>query len=171
VDERGGELGSLLVAERQRLRAPVGDLPEAEALEPAGRRGAGVGMADAVQAGEVHEMVGDAHLRVQAALLGHVAEPRAGGGVDPLPVPADLAAVRLEDAEHDPHGGRLARAVGADEAEHLAGPDVEAEPVEGDGRPVAAAEVVEVERGAPGAQAGSPTQYSTAPATRPSCRS
>jgi hypothetical protein len=74
----------------------------------------------AVQAREVDDLVADAHLRVQAALLGHVAEAPAHRGVDRPALPAHLAAVGLEDAEHDPHRGRLARPVGADEAEEPA---------------------------------------------------
>ena len=128
MDERGGELRALLVAERQRLRAAVGDLGEAEALEPLVGRRARPRAVDAVQAGEVDELVGDAHLRVQPALLRHVAEPRASGRVDRPALPADLAAVGLEHAEHDPHRRRLARAVRPDEAEELAGPTAKLSP-------------------------------------------
>src|SRR3954468_14571446 len=82
VYERRAELRALLVAERERLGAPPGDLAEAEALEPAPRRRPRRRVVEAVQAREVHELVGDAHLRIQAALLGHVAEPGARRGVD-----------------------------------------------------------------------------------------
>ncbi len=55
--------------------------------------------------------------RVEAALLGQVAEraPREVGRR--RAVPADLAVVRAQDPEADPHRRRLARAVGAEEAE------------------------------------------------------
>jgi hypothetical protein len=46
--------------------------------------------------------------------------------------PSDLAGVRLQHAEDDPHGGGLAGAVGADEAEHLPFGDGERQTVEGD---------------------------------------
>src|SRR5690606_26288861 len=49
------------------------------------------------------------------------------------------------DPDHDPHGGRLAGAVGADEAEDLPRLDGEAEPVERHRRAVALAEPVEFE--------------------------
>jgi hypothetical protein len=169
VDERRAELRPLLVAERQRLRAAVGDVGEPEAVEPPRRRGARRFRAEPVQAGEVHELVGDPHLRVQPALLGHVAEPRAGRGVERPALPAHGVLVGLEHAEDDPHRRGLARAVGPDEAEQLTRTDVEAQPVERDRGAVATAQVVELEDG--GAQAGSPTQYSTAPAMRPSWRS
>ena len=81
VHERGGELHALLVAERELLHPLAGALLQPEALDPAVGRGLGVRARDAVQPGEVDELVADAHLRVQAALLGHVAEPRAGRGV------------------------------------------------------------------------------------------
>src|SRR3954468_20914776 len=172
VRERRAELRALLVAERERLRAPLGDLGEAEALEPAPRRRPRRRVVEAVQAREVHELVGDAHLRIQAALLGHVAEPGARRGVDRPAAEAHLAGVRREDAEHDAHGGGLARAVGADEAEELPLAHGEAEAVERDRLAVAPAQAVELERGAGGpAQAPSPTQYSTAPEMSPSCRS
>ena len=51
---------------------PVG---YAEALQPAGRRRAGIVRAQPVQSGQVLQLLTDDHARVQAALLGHVAEP------------------------------------------------------------------------------------------------
>ena len=82
VDQRGRELHALLVAERELLDAVAGALGEAEPLDPAvGRRGAS-SVATPCSRAKYVELVADAHLRVQAALLGHVAEARAGREVD-----------------------------------------------------------------------------------------
>jgi hypothetical protein len=91
-----------------------------------------------VQRGEVGQLVADAHLRIQPALLRHVAEAGARVEIDRPAAPAHLAAVGLEHAEDDPHRRRLAGAVRADEAEELARLDLEREPVERDDVAVAA---------------------------------
>ena len=130
VDERDAELDALLVAERERLDLVAGALGQPEPLDPGVGGGERLSGAEPVQPREVHELVADAHLRVQAALLGHVAEPAARGRVDLPALPADLARVGLEDAQDDPHRGRLARPVRADEAEQAAGRGAEREVVE-----------------------------------------
>ena len=115
------ELDALLVAERQLPRP--GRRP--------GRRGRGARAsrrppAPAAAASrpcrrrEVDELVADPHLRVQPALLGHVAEPAAQSRGRRAALPAHLPASAAQHPEHDPHRRRLAGAVGADEAEHLA---------------------------------------------------
>ena len=77
VDERDAELDALLVAERERLDAVAGALarPSRSIQRSAARAAPAAG--EPVQAREVHELVAHAHLRVQAALLRHVAEARA----------------------------------------------------------------------------------------------
>ena len=120
VDEGDAELDPLLVAERERLHAVAGPLGQAEALDPGVGRRVRVAGGEPVEPREVDELVADAHLRVQAALLRHVAEAAARRGVDRAALPEDLARVGLEDAEDDPHRGRLARAVRPHEAEHPA---------------------------------------------------
>ena len=77
------------------------------------------------------ELLEDAHPRVQAALLGQVAPGRAREAVALDAAPGDPAGVGLEHAEGDPHRRRLARAVRAEESEHLALRDLEREVVEG----------------------------------------
>jgi hypothetical protein len=172
VHERGGELDALLVAQRQRLHAVARPLGEAEPLDPAAGGGRGGARVRAVQAREVDELVAHAHLRVQPALLRHVAEARPRGGVHPLSAPAHLAAVGREHPEHDPHRRRLAGAVGPDEAEQLAGRDGERDPVERDDVAVAAGEVGQLEHHArsterrPGATTGTRTLSSHARAGR-----
>jgi hypothetical protein len=84
-----------------------------------------------------------------AALLGHVAEAPAGLGVDRPAAPAHLATVGLQHAQHDPRGGGLAGAVGADEPEHLPLGHGERQVVEGDQVAVAAGQALELQHVVP----------------------
>ena len=145
VHERDAELDALLVAERERLHLVAGALGEPEPLDPGVRRRVGVAGREPVQPREVHELVADAHLRVQAALLRHVAEAAARRGVDRPALPEDLARVGLQDAEDDPHRGRLPRPVRADEAEHPARRRAERQVVERKRAAVAAPESDQLE--------------------------
>ena len=111
VDECGGELHPLLVAEAQLLHVVVAPLGDAEPLGPGVRRPPRRRRRHAVQAGQVDELVGDLHPRVEAALLGHVADVAAGVEIDRSTVPADRARVGRQHAERDAHRGRLAGAV------------------------------------------------------------
>ena len=67
----------------------------------------------------------------EAAFLGQVAprRPRQPAMVDP--VPGDRAGVGSKHPEGDPHRRGLARAVGAEEAEDVAGRDLQGQVVEG----------------------------------------
>jgi hypothetical protein len=78
-----------------------------------------------------------------AVLLGQVANPSADLAVHWLPAPADLAGVRFQHPEHDPHGGGLAGAVGPDEPEHLVLGHGEREVVQGDQVAVAAGQALQ----------------------------
>src|SRR5581483_3776301 len=84
-----------------------------------------------MQLREVFELLADAHLGIEAALLGHVADALADLEIDRLAVPDNLTRVLDERAEEHAHRRRLARAVAADESEELARPDVEAQVVDG----------------------------------------
>jgi hypothetical protein len=76
VHERGRELEALLVAERERLGPVAGSVGDAEQLDhPIGLR-ARVLAFEAVQTRQVDELIEHAHLRVEAALLGQVANRR-----------------------------------------------------------------------------------------------
>ena len=153
MDERGGELHALLVAERQLLDAVAArSVNPSRSIQRPADVGGRAGL-HPVQPRQVDELVAHAHLRVQAALLGHVAEPRAGLEVDRPALEQHLTAVGGEHAEHDPHGGRLAGPVRADEAEHLAALDGEGDPVEGDDVSVAAREVPQLEHASSGSAA------------------
>jgi hypothetical protein len=63
VHERSGELHALLVAERQLLDRLRGPLRDAEPLDPARGRRAGLGLVAAVQRGEVAQLAVHVHLR------------------------------------------------------------------------------------------------------------
>ena len=89
-------------------------------------------MRQAVQHAEVLELIARAHLRVEPAFLGHVADPLTDPRVDGLTAPAHRPGIRDEQAAHDPHRRRLAGPVAADEAEQRPGRDREAEAVQGD---------------------------------------
>ncbi|GMA24854.1 hypothetical protein GCM10025864_26130 [Luteimicrobium album] len=152
VGERRGELDALLVAQRQLLHLVRAAVRDAQDLRPALHRVPGLGRRLAVQAGQVDELLVDAHARVQAALLRHVADPAPHLEVDGLPVPPHLTRVGSEDAQGDPHGRRLAGAVGTDEPEDLPRRDVERHVAQGADRAVRLVEVVDLEGGhrAPG---------------------
>jgi hypothetical protein len=68
-----------------------------------------------VELREVDELLADTHLRVQASLLGHVADPPPDVLVDRTTAPPNLAAVGRQQTDDDPHRGRLAGPVRADE--------------------------------------------------------
>ena len=70
VQDGRDELDLLLVALAQLVGPPVGEVRDPEALEPVERVAAGLGLRDAVQAGEEDELVEHPHPGVQAALLG-----------------------------------------------------------------------------------------------------
>ena len=72
------------------------------------------------------------HPRVEAALLGQVAPRRPRQRPAVGAAPGHRPGVGREHAEDDPHRRRLAGAVRAEEAEHLAAGDLEREAVERD---------------------------------------
>src|SRR6266571_1555287 len=138
-----GQLHALLVAVAQTLDLVFGAILQSEPVEPVRRgRGCGVG-SRAVQLREVRQLFARAHLRIESALLRHVADAPPGLEVDRRAVPQHLAAVGDENAQDDSHRGGLARAVAADETEHLARTNVEAEAVHRQQRAVALGDALE----------------------------
>jgi hypothetical protein len=73
-----------------------------------------------------------------SVVLGEISESFADLVRHGSSAPANLASIGRQHPEDDPHGGGLAGAVGADEAEHLALGDGERQVVEGDQVAVAA---------------------------------
>jgi hypothetical protein len=108
MHERGGELHPLLVAVRQRVEPGGFTVAQAEAAQPVAGGGARRLGGHVVQPAQVLDLVGDGHARVQAAFLGHVAEPAAGILGQRSAVPAHLAAVQRDHAEDRAHRGGLA---------------------------------------------------------------
>jgi hypothetical protein len=80
-------------------------------------------------------VIADAHLGVQAPLLGHVAERQAICVREQPAAPADRALVRRLDAHHDPHGRGLPSPVGAEEPEDPPALDGERQAAQGDRPP------------------------------------
>ena len=74
MEDRGDELDLLLVALAEFLGPAVRVVGDPEPGQPVDRVGTGAIGRMPVQRGEVHELVGDRHARIQAALLGQVAE-------------------------------------------------------------------------------------------------
>ena len=143
-DECGGQLDALLVAQAERLEVGVAPVGETEPVQPAERGLPGFRARHAVQLAEVGQLLGHAHLGIEAALLGHVADAAAGLEGQGHAQPAHHAGIRREHAQHDPHRGRLAGAVAPDEAEQLAGADVEGEVLHGDDVAVALRDLVDL---------------------------
>jgi hypothetical protein len=119
-----------------------------------------------VQPREIHELLEHAHLRVETALFGDVAEPAPSNAVDDLASPPDLAAVGFEHTEGDPHGGRLARTVRADESDHGPLIDVEAHPVQRHDVAEPATEIDQLETGEHRAQDRERIRYGREPRPR-----
>ena len=145
VDQGGGQLHPLLVAERQGLELVGGTVGHAELLEPTQRRAPGRAGGHAVQSGQVLDLLDDHHARVEAPLLGHVAEALTILGGHRGAVPPHDAGVEPDQLEHGSHGRGLARPVGTEEPEDLPGGHRERQLVEGDDVAEAAGEPVELQ--------------------------
>ena len=149
ADQRGGQLHPLLVAERQLLHRVAAPLPQAEPVDPLARGPRGGGAVQPVQPGEVGDLLADLHLRVEPALLRHVADAAADLLVQRPALPAHVAGVGADQPHGDAHRRRLAGAVGPAEAEHRPGGDGEAHAVEDLVGAEALAQAVELEHSSP----------------------
>jgi len=114
--------------------------------QPAVTRRRGLPGGQAVQPGQVGQVIAHAHLRVQAPLLGHVGKRQAIGAGENPAAPADHALVGPLDAHHDPHGRRLPVPVGPEEPEDPPGFDGERQAVQGHRPPVPPAQPGQLER-------------------------
>ena len=130
VQDRGDELDLLLVALRELLGAAAGQLRDQEPVQPAQGGATREAGGLAIEGREVDELVQHRHPRVETALLGQVAPGPAWQVRGRAAVPANLAGVRVQDPEADPHRRGLAGAVRAEEPEDLAARDVERQRVE-----------------------------------------
>jgi hypothetical protein len=114
VHQRRGDLRPLLVAQRQVVHRVGEALAETEALQQVTGAGGRIATVEPVQPCQVGDLVDHRHLRVEPALLRHVAETAAALRAEGAAVQRDRARVRGEHPEQDAHRGRLARAVAAD---------------------------------------------------------
>ncbi len=139
--QRADDLDPLAFADRQRVDRGVGVQRQAVALaeraDVVGERVTRAGPAQSEQ-----HVLGDRQRLEQREMLEHHADaerPRCRRRIDPhrRTVPSDLAGIGLDGAERDPHQGRLAGAVLADEAVDLARHHRERDGVVGQHRRVA----------------------------------
>ena len=159
VDERRARAGRAAGCRATAPRASPRPVGQPQAVEPARRRRVRRLRRHPVLLGEVAELLADPHPRVEAALLGHVAEAEPRRPVDRLAAPSDRAAVRAGEAEDAAHRRRLAGAVRPEEADEPAGPDGERRAVEGDDAPVALREVLDLKHRGGQSSAGSIRLY------------
>ena len=145
MHQGGCDLRPLLVAEREGLDIVVQSFFEPELREECGGLGRGIRLGEPVQAREVDDLFEHLHLRVQAALFGHVAELAADVAGQLLAPEGDRSAIRDEQPEDDAHRGGLAGAVAADEAGQLAAVDREGDIVENAPRAVALRDAVQLQ--------------------------
>jgi hypothetical protein len=131
VHEGRGELNALLVAMRQLLNTRHDTIAQRKPIQPGERSGPALLVRCAVQDREVLELVAEPHLRIQATLLGHVADPLAYPPVDRGAAPRDAAAIRRKQATDDAHRHRLTGTVATDETKQSTGGNREAQAIDG----------------------------------------
>jgi hypothetical protein len=134
VDECRRELEAALHAARELARAPAADGPQLEQLQHGALPSPATPQDQPVQRGGKVHVLADRQVRVQAEVLGHVADPlarppaeQAGGLAEDL----HLARGRGQRAGHHPDRRRLARPGRADHARDRARRDLEVEPGHG----------------------------------------
>ena len=149
VDEGGRQLDPLLVAVRQLLELRLRPVGETHPLEPDRGRRVGALAGHPVLLGEVAELFGDPHPRIEPALLRHVPEAQPGIAIDGRALPADFAAVGPGQPEDAAHRGRLARAVRSQEADDPSRSRDERCAVERDDWSVSFSEIEDLEHGWP----------------------
>jgi hypothetical protein len=130
VDESGGDLCALLVAEGQGIDGVVRPRAEFEPLEQTGRACRCITSGHAVQPTEVGDLLGHLHLRVEPTLFRHVPEDSPVIAAERRPAQAHRAGIGRQHAEDDPHRRRLAGTVSPDESGDAAVTDGETHLVE-----------------------------------------
>ena len=135
VDERGAQVEAPAHPTGVRARRPVGGVDEVELLEELG------GAVLDEPAGQVREAADEAQILParEVAVDGGELACETDAGAHPLRFVGDveaqhgrLAGVGAEDRRQHPHGSGLAGAVGAEQAEHGCGRDLEVDAVERD---------------------------------------
>jgi hypothetical protein len=143
AEQGGGDAESLPHPEGEPTGAAVGDVGEPDELEDVVDPAA----VDAVGGGQPEQVVAGAAAGVDRSGLEEGADvtKREAQVCVPSSVDGDPARRRRIEPDHHPHGGRLAGAVRAEEAGDLPFPDLEAEPVDGHGGPVALGDAVDLD--------------------------
>lgn len=134
--QRAGDVGPLLLPAGQLGDGPVGQRGQPDPVDPLGRRPllGTAGPADQglarEDAAEDHLGDGGGHPGGDLGALGHVPEPRpAGEPSEWFAEQLDRAAER-DEADESADEGRLARSVGAEDRDELAGGDLEVDPAQ-----------------------------------------
>src|SRR3569623_1908120 len=131
VDQRGRELDLLLHALRQVLDLVLHPLREPEPFEPLLRAPARLGARHPAKLAHERDHLEHHHLRIEAALLGQVADLRRGRGTGrELVEDRDLAAVRRDDVVDHPQRRRLAGAIRTEDAVDHPARDLERDAVD-----------------------------------------
>ena len=130
VNDRAEQLDGLRHALGQRADRLL--RPVAEVMLGKQRIGAAAAFGERQAAQRAHEgdRLARVHRRIEAALLGQIADLRRGIERALAAEHAARSARRVDDPEQHPQGRRLARAVGAEQAVDRAGGDGEADPVD-----------------------------------------
>src|SRR5205807_1386592 len=135
IDEQGvGQADALAIALGQGADELATDVGQPAAVDDGLDAAAGLAAVQALDAGAEAEVFGGTHLGVERAVLRHVADAAS----DFERVPEDVKAVDGggaggggQEAGEDAHGGRLAGAVGPEEADHTAARHVEGDVADG----------------------------------------
>jgi len=134
-----GDAQSLAHAAREGGDAHVGHVRKVDGLERRHDPPAALAARDGQQARGVDEVLARRHVVVEADRVGQVADAaldleRLADRVEAQH--RDRAAARLGETEHHQDRRRLARPIGAEQAEYLAAPDVEIDGVDRSGRTI-----------------------------------
>ena len=130
VEHGDDKLHLLLHAFREFLELLVPPRHDAERFKPHFKAALSLGVGEAFELREVNGLLAYLHLFVQPALLGQVADAPHVVGAECVPVKRDFAAIGGGDAVDDAYERGLARAVGPEQAEHLAARHADAHVVE-----------------------------------------
>ena len=149
VEQRDRERQLLPPAERDRADELIGGVLEPEAREHPAGAVADVAIAQVVDAAVERDVLADGEVLVEREALAHVADV----ALDALGLAGDVVSGdgraagggREQTGQHPDRGG-LAGAVRAEEAEHLAGADVEGDAVDGGEGAEAARQIGDVDR-------------------------
>ena len=155
VHERAGHHQPLRETAREVEDHRVGALGERELLEQLVGSRPGAGARDAEEAAVVVEVLPDGERAVERVRLRDDADLalHVGGVAADVEAGDERAPAGRDDGRREhPDRRRLARAVRAEQAEELAAPHLEVEPVDGDERPVDLAELLGPDRRVPHAE-------------------